>query len=184
MQHKPPLSTSRSINFHMALRQTVLRLTRTKMGVSQIIGTPLPKFDRFPYGAARALRLYRSFWRLIYRHPPEERNELGQRLRNEFRSKGNLRSKKQVAKAIKEAHFLLDHYSEMFQGRAVREAGVTSRRRGASAAGSDAFWEQFKMKAGFTVPGLQQPNSKVTSRPYVRDSCLGGQSGGGTPPSR
>lgn len=137
-----------------------------RVNQAQIIGTPMPRFDQFPFGAKRTLGLYRGFWRLIYRHPPAERADLALRVRNEFRSKRDLRAKRQIAMAIKEAHFLLDHYSEMFQARAGREAGVVSRTRGASAAGSDAFWEQFRMKAGFAVPGLRQAGSKRVDRPY------------------
>jgi hypothetical protein len=134
------------------------------------MGAPVPSFRNFPYKATEILHLYRDLWRIVYRHPPQERRDLAFRLRNEFRSKRNLAGSKQVGAAFRRGQGLLEVYRAQLDARDIRSSGMAA--KGVGAQSVDGLWDQLQMQSNHILPGLRNYS---TSRPvsggfYARQS--------------
>lgn len=145
-------------------------LSRKSLGGArgpQVVGAHVPSFDRFPYKAREVLHLYRDFWRLIYKYPPQERPDLMFRLRNEFRSKRNLAGPKVISSSVRRGQCFLEVQKSVLDARAVRESGYTKRngRRqrelslkssGPHQKSVDRVFDQVQDIAGHMLPGLKR----------------------------
>lgn len=133
---------------------------RYKNNGPQVIGAEVPSFERFPFKARAILHLYRDFWRLIYRFPPQERQDLIFRLRNEFRSKRHLAGSKVIVGALKRGEGVLEVQKSMLEMRGIKASGAV--RKGGSAVGNvDVVFEQLQTTAGHMLPGLKNYKSSV-----------------------
>lgn len=148
------------------LRQTRASIAFHRRALdAQVIGADVPSYSTFPYRATAILRLYRDFWRLIYRHPPHERHDLIFKLRNEFRSKRHLHGEKVVGTALKRGQMLLEVQKTMMESKVMRQEGFARSRgdrngslkgvTGSGAQSVDAVWEQLRVATGGTIPGLR-----------------------------
>ena len=136
----------------------------------QVIGAPVPSFRNFPYKANEILHLYRDLWRIIYRHPPQERRDLAFRLRNEFRSKRHLAGPKQVVAACRRGQGILEVYKSQLDSKDIRSSGLASRGIGAQCV--DALWDQVQMQSNNILPGLRNYSSSktISGGSYARQS--------------
>jgi hypothetical protein len=151
------------------LKMSVFRATsvclRSVTGGPQVVGAHVPSFDHFPYKAREVLHLYRDFWRVIYRYPPQERLDLMFRLRNEFRSKRTLAGHKVISAAVRRGQAVLEVQKSILDARGVREssAGGGRRPRTLSLPGDrnphesvDRIFDQVQNVAGHMLPGLKR----------------------------
>ncbi|CUG92589.1 Hypothetical protein, putative [Bodo saltans] len=155
------------------------------LGGPQVIGAYVPSFDRFPYMARDTLHLYRDFWRLIYRYPPQERPDLMFRLRNEFRSKRHLAGSKIIRSAVRRGQAILEVQKSLLDTRAVKESthaqrgGVRPKRlsltsSGASQSHVDRVFDQVQDIAGHMLPGLKgyKASLNVPAHRYAANGSL------------
>eukprot|EP00758_Cryptobia_borreli_P006603 Tbor_TRINITY_DN5184_c2_g10::TRINITY_DN5184_c2_g10_i1::g.25858::m.25858 len=146
---------------------------------SSIIGANVPSFRNYPYKAIPILHLYRDFWRLIMRYPPNERSDLIFRLRNEFRNKRNLGHPRMVTSAYKRGLSLLEMYKSRiefseakasgFGGRSI-PGGKTNKKISISSGGNpDALWEHIQSATHGVLPGLRnyRNSMKIEGQGYV-----------------
>ena len=154
-----------------------------RWSTSQVIGATVPSFQRFPYRSRDILRLYRDFWRLVQRLPPDERGDAAFKLRNEFRSKRHLYGEKRIGKEYHAALARYEHAKESLALRDLRGTGIvrtsrhvettdrdgariTDAKRAASrrveAAGLEGMWAALQSRAGGCIPNLRNAPRSIT----------------------
>jgi len=132
----------------------------------QVIGAAVPSFRNFPYKANEILHLYRDFWRLIYRHAPQDRQDLAFRLRNEFRSKRYMAGPRQISNAVRRGQGIYDVQKAMLESKSMRRSGLTGKGLGAQCV--DALWDQLQISSNNIIPGLRNFSS---SRQITTGQC-------------
>lgn len=148
------------------IKSTFLRLVRRFADEPQVLGAEVPTFERFPFKAQEVLHLYRDLCRVIYRYPPQERQDLFFKLRNEFRSKRNLAGPRVIRAALRRGHGILEVQKSLLDSRHVRQSGLVSkgsakggqsplRRPSGGAQCVDALFDQVQAVAGHVLPGLK-----------------------------
>lgn len=133
---------------------------------SQVLGTGVPVFRHFPYGAQDTLRLYKDFLKLIYRHHrPEEQKELLFRLRQEFAARRHLRGPKPISAALRRGAGILEFQRQVLESSEERRAHVRGKggqraapprteEAGDGATSVNGAWAQLQKLAGNALPGL------------------------------
>jgi hypothetical protein len=155
---------------------------------SQVLGTEVPSYFRYPYLARDILRLYRDFWRVVQRLPIEEQKDAAFKLRNAFRSKRHVYDRKHISKLYANGEAELLTARERLDEAALRAAGRTiqTARRGhvlnagesrtrTKATAVDGVWQALKSHGNGIVPNLR--NVLGSTKKAVHDARL-------QPPSR
>ena len=129
------------------------------------LGAEIPNFRRFPFRATQSLRLYRAFWKVLRRLPPEDHTEAKYKLRDGFRRTRGVVSPKAVAKCLQSGYSQLEHWKSIVESQEVRRVGAWQHPHSSSkdpidfSAPGDEVWEKVRVKANATIPGLVVPGS-------------------------
>jgi hypothetical protein len=131
---------------------------------NNVLGAPIPRLHPRPYMPTEVLRLYRDFWKIIYRHPAAEQPELAFKLRNNFRSKLHYVGKDRIQRALRAGGTALQEYKEKLELRRVKET-VKHCGKGELLAGDPGqVWERLQIACGHRVPGIGDADESRTLR--------------------
>jgi hypothetical protein len=163
----------------------MLRCSASRLAVnwskSSVIGAELPSHRHFPHRGRDVLRLYRKYWGLVQRLPPEDQRDAAFRLRNEFRSKRHAYGEKRLGQLYKQALLKYEALRASMDEQDIRATGLTRRvpvkqpgaafavprQRGAAGATKlegvtvDGMWSALRSHGHGFVPNLRNvPESK------------------------
>ena len=77
---------------------------------STVLGSIVPSFRNFTTFSSQVLKLYRDFWRLVYRLPVEDQENAKTKLRTRFRRASYVKGQKHILQILKNARSELEHW--------------------------------------------------------------------------
>ena len=75
-----------------------------------VLGSIVPSFRNYTTFASDVLRLYRSFWRLVYRLPVEDQESAIAKLRTRFRRASHVKGQKHILQILRNARAEYEHW--------------------------------------------------------------------------